>query len=79
MEKSFTLDQSGTGDRVVVEGLKCANPHLRNKLLSMGIIPGRILEVSNFAPMGGAMMVRFTDFSLALRLSEARCITVVPF
>ena len=78
MKQFVTLDKLAPGARGTVRALKCGNPHLRNKLLSLGIVPGRILEVSHFAPLGDPMTVKCTGFSLALRLSEARCIDVIP-
>lgn len=71
MEKStLTLrdlkpGQSGTVTTVGGKG------SLRHHLLDMGIIPGTVIKVVKFAPMGDPMQITLHGYELTLRLSEA--------
>ncbi len=42
--------------------------------MSLGLIPGTVLTVKRFAPLGDPVEIRFRGFSLALRPSEARAL-----
>ena len=60
------------GKVVTVEG----NGISRQHLLDMGIIPGTIVKLVKFAPMGDPMEVMLHGYSLTLRLAEAEKISV---
>ena len=60
------------GKVVKVEG----NGISRQHLLDMGIIPGTIVKLVKFAPMGDPMEVMVHGYSLTLRLAEAEKIAV---
>lgn len=49
---------------------------LRQHFLDMGIIPGTEIKVQKFAPMGDPMILLVRDYTLSLRLAEAREIQV---
>ena len=49
---------------------------LRVKLMEMGIMEGRELEVSHIAPFGDPIAVEVEGYTLALRLDEAELIEV---
>ena len=55
-----------------------AGEGLRQHLLDMGLIPGRVVTVKKFAPLGDPVEVLVQSYSLSLRLSEAAKIEVVP-
>lgn len=72
-----TLNKLRTGERAVVTHVSSSNHQLRNKLLSMGIVEGTIVEVSRIAPLGDPIKIRLLGGKLSLRLSEARSVGIV--
>ena len=50
----------------------------RQHLLDMGIIPGAVIKLVKYAPMGDPMEVMIHGYSLTLRLAEAAHIQVCP-
>jgi Fe2+ transport system protein FeoA len=77
-EAPCTLDKLITGKRVRVSSVKRNDVALYLKLVTMGIIPGSIIEVSRVAPLGDPIAIRTTGHSLSLRLSEAETVEVDP-
>ena len=73
-----TLDKLITGKRVRVSAVKRNDLALYLKLVTMGIIPGSIIEVSQVAPLGDPIAIRTTGHNLSLRLSEAEMVEVDP-
>ena len=51
---------------------------VRQRLLDMGILPNAHLEVARIAPAGDPVWIRMQGYELALRVSEARAVTVEP-
>lgn len=51
---------------------------LRRHFLDMGIIPGEIVKLLKFAPMGDPMEILIHGYSLSLRKSEASKIKIEP-
>lgn len=49
---------------------------LRQHLLDMGLIPGEIITLVKFAPMGDPVEIKIHDYELTLRLSDAEKIQV---
>ena len=49
---------------------------LRQHFLDMGIIPGGVVRLMKFAPMGDPMELRVNDCELTLRLADAALIDV---
>ncbi|MBQ8006839.1 MAG: ferrous iron transport protein A, partial [Lachnospiraceae bacterium] len=50
----------------------------RQHLLDMGIIPGTILTVVKYAPMGDPVEIRIHSYELTLRLDDMNMIEVEP-
>ena len=46
------------------------------KLMEMGLIPGEIIHIEKFAPLGDPISVSVAGYSLSLRLNEAENINV---
>lgn len=67
-----TLDMLAPGDRAVVQSVHSADPTLSIKLLSMGVVPGRIVEVSCRAPLGDPISVKVGLSSCGFASSRAR-------
>lgn len=64
----FSLDQ-----HYRICGLGAGIPKsYRDKLLSMGLIPGASFKVIRFAPFGDALEIEVNDFNLSLRASELK-------
>lgn len=50
----------------------------RQHLLDMGLIPGTRITLVKFAPMGDPMELRLRNYSLTLRIADAKQITIQP-
>ena len=48
------------------------------KLMEMGLIPGEVVYIEKFAPLGDPISIAVAGYSLSLRLNEAENITVEP-
>jgi ferrous iron transport protein A len=46
------------------------------KLMEMGLIPGEIIHIEKFAPLGDPISIAVAGYSLSLRLNEAQNINV---
>ncbi len=51
---------------------------MKQKLLEMGCLPGEIITVSRFAPLGCPMAIVVGGATLSLRMEEADTILVTP-
>lgn len=56
--------------------LKCEDPRRIRRLLSMGLVPGRILILEERTPMGGPLLVRIGECRLALAKEYADLVMV---
>lgn len=65
------LQDLPVGSRGRVEGYREGSRTYRQKLLSMGLTPGTVFEVTRHAPMGDPVEIRVRGFSLMLRKQEA--------
>lgn len=54
------------------------NTPVVQRLYEMGVIPGSLVRVMHFAPLGGPMSIRIQNTQLALRKSEAQLIEILP-
>lgn len=65
------------GQRYRICGLSSAMPKAyRDKLLSMGLLPGASFKVVRFAPFGDALQIEVHDFNLSLRANELEALTL---
>lgn len=46
------------------------------KLMEMGLVPGEVVYIEKFAPLGDPISIAIAGYSLSLRLNEAENITV---
>ena len=46
------------------------------KLMEMGLVPGEIIHIEKFAPLGDPISIAVAGYCLSLRLNEAENITV---
>ena len=46
------------------------------KLMEMGLVPGEVVYIEKFAPLGDPISIAIAGYSLSLRLNEAENISV---
>ena len=71
-----TLSTAKSGDHCVVLEIAPEPAELKSRLYSLGIIPGSILKLLRFAPLGDPMQVKVGGSFISIRKSEAAIITV---
>lgn len=71
-----TLSHGKSGDRCVVLEIASEPAELKSRLYSLGIIPGSVLELLRFAPLGDPMQIKVGGSFVSIRKSEAEIITV---
>ncbi len=64
------------GDELKVLGYEKGNRDYRQKLLSMGLVPGTSFTVTRVAPLGDPVEIRLRGFSMSLRRAEADTLKV---
>ncbi|PRY22579.1 ferrous iron transport protein A [Aliiruegeria haliotis] len=65
------LKDLAVGDRAVVAGFVEGRKAYRQKLQSMGLIPGAEFDVVRVAPLGDPVEITVRGFALSLRKGEA--------
>lgn len=73
---STPLSAAKSGDRCIVLEIAANQVELKSRLYSLGVIPGSMLELLRFAPMGDPMQVKVGGSFISIRRSEAEIITV---
>lgn len=63
------------GDRATITAVD-ANGEIAQRLVDMGLIKGTQFKVLRKAPLGDPLEIKMGGFLLALRLTEAECVTV---
>ncbi len=71
-----TLDQLTAGSSARITGYTTSAGNFRRKLLALGLMPGTLIEVSRFAPLGDPMQIQLRGGSVSLRKQEAAIILV---
>ncbi len=59
------------GERAKILGFSQCEPHYRQRLLSMGLLPGAIIELTCIAPLGDPLQIVTGGTVLSLRKAEA--------
>jgi len=72
----IALSQASTGDSCLVLKIEPEPPELRSRLYTLGIIPGSLLQVLRFAPLGDPMQLRVGGSFISIRRAEANVISV---
>ncbi len=72
-----TLDKTPLGSTVRIISLESSDITTL-RLMEMGMLPGSVVRVVKFAPLGDPIQVCIRNYHLALRRNEARAITVAP-
>lgn len=74
--QTTTLASANSGDRCIVMEIAPEPPELKSRLYTLGVIPGSVLELLRFAPLGDPMQVKVGGSFISIRKSEAEIITV---
>ncbi len=72
--RSLTLNETKTGMTVRIDSVGESN--LKQRLMTMGLIPGTRVEILNAAPMGDPIALRLRSYNLAMRKADAAQIQV---
>jgi ferrous iron transport protein A len=72
----FSLGDMAVGDKGQVVRLVRGNRSYRDKLLSMGLLPGTEFRVPRVAPLGDPVEINVRGYAMTLRKDEAKMLTV---
>jgi len=70
-----TLDTLKVGSRAEIEDI-ASDCDRANRMATLGFIPGRMVKVTRFAPLGDPISVELDGQEISLRRAEARIIQV---
>jgi Fe2+ transport system protein FeoA len=70
----MTLKDTTAGMTVRID--EVGESALKQRLMTMGLIPGTKVEILNSAPMGDPIAIRIRSYNLALRKDDAANIQV---
>jgi len=73
----MTLNELAVGQSAMITNVDGAGA-LRQHILDMGVLPGAMVTVMKFAPLGDPMEIRIYGYELTLRLAEAENIRIEP-
>jgi ferrous iron transport protein A len=59
------------GDQAKILGFGQCEPHYKQKLLAMGLIPGSVIKLTRIAPLGDPLQILARGSVLSLRKAEA--------
>lgn len=68
------LSKVEIGKRVIIKSFEKDEIFL--KLMEMGCVPGEVIRVDHFAPLGDPISITVSGYNLSLRLNEAEKIWV---
>lgn len=71
---NIRLSNLHTGDSCVIEAF--TDEVMMQKLLEMGCLPGEMVTIDRFAPLGCPMAINISGSTLSLRVDEAQTIIV---
>ena len=74
MNQFKTLSNLKEGQEGVIH--EFTNDYMASKLLSMGVLPGKLLRLMRRVPCGGGLYIKIDDHNIALRLEEAKNIVL---
>lgn len=72
----ITLANARAGDQCIVLEIAPDRVELKSRLYALGIIPGSLLEILRFAPLGDPMQVKVGSSFVSIRKLEANAIIV---
>jgi ferrous iron transport protein A len=72
----LSLDYLFIGQKGKIRKLELADESSKNRLLAMGIIPGKVVELVHISPFGDPLVFKVEEKKVVLRKSEASKISV---
>ena len=72
--RNLTLNEATTGMTVRIDSV--GESKLKQRLMTMGLIPGTRVEILNSAPLGDPIAMRLRSYNLAMRKADAAQIQV---
>lgn len=72
----MTLDNLPLGETAIIKTVG-GEGALRCRLLDMGLIPKTSVTVVKIAPMGDPIEIRLRDYTLSIRIDDAKKIEVI--
>ena len=70
----MTLSEAKSGMTVRIDSI--GESELKQRLMTMGLIPGTRVEILNSAPLGDPIALRLRSYNLAMRRDDAAQIEV---
>lgn len=70
----MTLSQLSPGQKATI--VSFTDTEMAVKLMEMGCLPGEVVEVERFAPLGCPIAIRVAGYQLCLRKAEAAVIII---
>ncbi|PST84653.1 ferrous iron transport protein A [Pedobacter yulinensis] len=70
----MNLSELRPGEKATIVSFSDADMSV--KLMEMGCLPGEVVEVERFAPLGDPIAIRVAGYQLCLRRSEAAVILI---
>ncbi|WP_129718232.1 FeoA family protein [Pedobacter sp. SYP-B3415] len=70
----MNLSELHPGEKATI--VSFSDAEMSVKLMEMGCLPGEIVEVERFAPLGDPIAIRVAGYQLCLRKSEAAVILI---
>jgi ferrous iron transport protein A len=74
--RETTLSHMAKGESCVIESF--TDEVMKQKLLEMGCLPGEIITIDRFAPLGCPMAIDVAGSTLSIRMDEADNVIVKP-
>ncbi|MFT4888312.1 MAG: ferrous iron transport protein A [Pseudohongiellaceae bacterium] len=71
-----SLDLADIGDHCLVLEVSNDNAELQSRLYALGVIPGAVVKILRFAPLGDPMQVKVGGSFISIRKTEAAIIQV---
>jgi len=72
----MNLSELKIGETGRIIGLKAGEKYYRQKLLSMGLVPGTEVKIARVAPLGDPIELAVRGYALSLRRDEASILQV---
>ena len=70
-----TLDQLQPGQSGTIHEISFEHPAIE-RLMEMGLVPGTVLKIVRFAPLGDPIEIEARGYNLSLRRDEASAIVL---
>ncbi|MFA6018764.1 MAG: FeoA family protein [Rhodospirillales bacterium] len=72
----MSISTMSPGEKAKVVGFKKGQKDYRQKLLSMGLVPGTELSLTRVAPLGDPVEISIRGYAMSLRKAEADMLKV---